>query len=331
MALFLNKFCNGQEQGSTDIDATYNWWGTVNNSEIQQNIYDWFKNGSLGIVNYVPYLPEPASETVNQVSTVTSVASSHNPSVFGQLVTFNTTVSVVLTDSGIPTGSVTFKDGTIVLGLRILNSSGQAIFSTDNLSVGSHTITAVYTGDDNFSSSTSQPLTQKVNPTANVNVSVMCQGSSRPESGWVVPLTVKFFTSGNITLVDVLKSTPDFTFNPTATKSGNFTTAEVSDVVPGNYDISVTSPHCLINVKRNVSISGNNTTIDMGTLLEGNANDDNKINIQDFGLLAKTYGKQKGQEGFDENADFDRNDKINITDFGLLAANYGKHSPIEVP
>jgi hypothetical protein len=97
------------------------------------------------------------------------------------------------------------------------------------------------------------------------------------------------------------------------------------------YDITVVSPHTLFNVKRNVAISGNNTSVNVGTLLEGNANNDEKVNIQDFGILASTYGKLSGDAGFDARADFDRNDKINITDFGLLAANYGKYNPIEVP
>jgi hypothetical protein len=66
-------------------------------------------------------------------------------------------------------------------------------------------------------------------------------------------------------------------------------------------------------------------------VLEGNANDDNKINIQDFGILAATYGKVAGDTGYDARADFDRNGKINIADFGLLAANYGKYTPVEVP
>jgi Tol biopolymer transport system component len=167
---------------------------------------------------------------------------------------------------------------------------------------------------------------------ASVVVSVVLQGSSRPDpAGWSVPLTVKFFASGNITPVDVLNAAPVFSFNTTAIKDLNTCTANVTGVIPGVYDITAISPHTLLNVKRNVVISGNDTLVNTGTLLEGNANDDNKVNINDFGLLVMTYGKQRGQDGFDESADFDRNDKINIMDFGLLAYNYGKYSPIEAP
>jgi hypothetical protein len=48
-------------------------------------------------------------------------------------------------------------------------------------------------------------------------------------------------------------------------------------------------------------------------------------------LLATSYGKSKGQPGFNSMADFDRNDIVNIFDFGLLATNYLKMGPIEVP
>jgi hypothetical protein len=164
-----------------------------------------------------------------------------------------------------------------------------------------------------------------------IDIGVRLQGEARPETGWVIPLTIKFFTSGNTPPADVLSETPVYTFNLTTNKNGGTAMAQVSGVTPGTYDISVASPHCLINVKRGVVITTLSTNVDMGTLLEGNANDDNQINIRDFGLLASTYGKNSGAAGFDARADFDDNSVINISDFGLLAANYGKHNPIAIP
>jgi hypothetical protein len=64
-------------------------------------------------------------------------------------VTFTATVSGA--QSGLtPTGTVTFKDGATVIGSGSLNGGGQATFSTSALSGGSHSITAVYGGDTNF-------------------------------------------------------------------------------------------------------------------------------------------------------------------------------------
>jgi hypothetical protein len=156
-----------------------------------------------------------------------------------------------------------------------------------------------------------------------VSLSMVLQGGSRPDAGWVIPLTVKFFTPG----ANVLTAAPVYQFTPTTTKSGTTAVAQVAGITAGNYDITIVSAHTLINVKRNVAISAPGTSLDMGTLLEGNANDDNVLNIQDFGIMAASYGKSSGDAGYDPRADFDRNGRVNIADFGLLAANYGKSAP----
>jgi peptide/nickel transport system substrate-binding protein len=165
---------------------------------------------------------------------------------------------------------------------------------------------------------------------ADVDLSVTLQGGSRPDAGWVVPLTVKFFTPGTTTPTDVLAAAPVYSFSLTTTKSGSTAIAQAAGIAPGTYDICVISPHCLTNVKRSVDITSPSTQVNLGTLLEGNTNDDDKINIQDFGLLVGTYSKNSGNTGYNVGADFDRNDSININDFGLLSANYGKNSPIEI-
>ncbi|MCH7762735.1 MAG: right-handed parallel beta-helix repeat-containing protein, partial [Candidatus Marinimicrobia bacterium] len=41
---------------SNNVDATNNWWGTIDETAIQEQIYDWFDDASKGIVNYTPYL-----------------------------------------------------------------------------------------------------------------------------------------------------------------------------------------------------------------------------------------------------------------------------------
>ena len=53
------KLYNGNSQGSPNLNATNNWWGTTDEAEIQVMIYDWFDDSSLGIVDYSPYLFTP--------------------------------------------------------------------------------------------------------------------------------------------------------------------------------------------------------------------------------------------------------------------------------
>ena len=93
-------------------------------------------------------------------STTTTLTSSRNPSLRGQTVTFTATVTSA---GGVPTGTVTFRDGNVVLGSRTLNTAGQASFSTSSLSRGSHSITAAYGGATTYMSSTSATLVQQVN------------------------------------------------------------------------------------------------------------------------------------------------------------------------
>ena len=101
--------------------------------------------------------------TVNKASTTTVVSNAVNPSVYGQTVTFTATVSVTSPGSGSPTGTVTFRNGSTVLGSVALIGSS-ATYSTSTLSAGSYTITAVYGSDANFNAiATSAAFTQTVN------------------------------------------------------------------------------------------------------------------------------------------------------------------------
>jgi hypothetical protein len=117
-----------------------------------------------GDSNFAGSTSSALTQTVNQDGTATTLASSLNPSTYGQTVTLAATVSASAPGSGTPTGTVTFKDGTTTLGTATLNASGQASFSTWALGVGAHSITAAYGGDSNFTTSTSAALSETVNP-----------------------------------------------------------------------------------------------------------------------------------------------------------------------
>ena len=68
--------------------------------------------------------------------------------------------------AGVPSGSVTFKDGATTLGTGTLSTSNGttvASFTTSGLGVGQHTITATYSGDGNFLAGAGATLTQYVN------------------------------------------------------------------------------------------------------------------------------------------------------------------------
>jgi uncharacterized repeat protein (TIGR01451 family) len=101
------------------------------------------------------------SQTVNKDATSATLASSANPSVFGQAVAFTATFSAAAPGTGTPTGTVLFQDGSTSLGTaNLLN--GQASVTLSALGPGPHSVTAVYSGNANFNSSSSL-LAQAVN------------------------------------------------------------------------------------------------------------------------------------------------------------------------
>jgi plastocyanin len=79
----------------------------------------------------------------------------------GQSVTFTATVTGTS-----PTGTVTFKDGSAVLGDQVKLSSGSASFNTAALTVGSHSIVATYSGDVNNAASISAAVKETVTATS---------------------------------------------------------------------------------------------------------------------------------------------------------------------
>jgi hypothetical protein len=154
--------------------------------------------------------------TVTKATTIVGLNGSPNPSFYGQLVTFTANVAV-LTGGGPAVGSVSFYDGALPGGKLLatvpVNASGQAVFSTKALSVASaaHTITASFSGNANYSASSTTFL-QRVNK-ANTTVTIASSSPTSTETksvtftatvatavsgGLGVPTgTVTFFVDGN--------------------------------------------------------------------------------------------------------------------------------------
>jgi len=92
--------------------------------------------------------------------TTTTLASSPNPSAYGQTLLLTATVT---SPFGTPPDgeTVTFKQGATVLGTGTLNG-GSGTFSTSQLGVGDQRIIAAYLGDANFTGSKSEILSQVI-------------------------------------------------------------------------------------------------------------------------------------------------------------------------
>ncbi|HEV3198786.1 MAG TPA: Ig-like domain-containing protein, partial [Bryobacteraceae bacterium] len=140
-----------------------------------------------GDSNNNPSTSPTVTEVVNPLppaSTVTVLVPSPNPAVSGQTVTLTATVTPASA-----TGTVTFKDSATTIGTGTL-SGGSATVTTSTLSVGNHTITATYSGDSSNNPSTSQTVTEVVNPLPPASTVTALVPSPNPAvSGQTVILT----------------------------------------------------------------------------------------------------------------------------------------------
>jgi len=120
---------------------------------------DFNRDGSLDLV-VTNSADNTASVVLNAAGALVDLTSSMNPSSVGQPVTFTATVRGTLL-TNVPVGTVTFKDGSAILG-RAKLSAGVGAFTTSSLGQGNHRITAVYSGDGIFNPTQSGVLVQVV-------------------------------------------------------------------------------------------------------------------------------------------------------------------------
>lgn len=86
-------------------------------------------------------------QDVNATAATVAVSATPTPSVFGGEVTI---VATLAGESGIPTGTVTFKRGTSTVGTAAVGTGGVASMKTSALAPGDMTLSAEYPGDSTY-------------------------------------------------------------------------------------------------------------------------------------------------------------------------------------
>ncbi len=138
---------------------------------------------------------------------------------------------------------------------------------------------------------------------------------TKPNPRWSVPV--------NVTITPQSGGSPIYIGTVNTNDNGILT---IADIPPGAYTIRIKGTNTLAAVTNVTLISGGNS-VALGTLRAGNANGDDRINVSDFVILAATFGRAQGGEGYDARADFNGDNVVNINDFSLLAANFGLIDP----
>jgi Bacterial Ig-like domain (group 3) len=174
------------------------------------------------------------TQTVNTslISTTTALTSSLNPSTFGQMVTFTATVSPAAA-----TGTVQFFDGANSLGTIPL-SSGTASFSTAAPAVGSHAITAAYSGDSSYAASTSSVLTQTVNASSISTTTALASSPNPSTYGQSVGFTAFVSSSSGTPTGTVIFRDGATTLGSSALDAGGFATLSVSSLSAGTHTVT---------------------------------------------------------------------------------------------
>jgi hypothetical protein len=204
------------------------------------------RSGTLTVNDSAFITPQTValSGTGLQDATTVALGSSLPTSTFGQPVTLTATINPVTpTSAPAPTGTVTFTDGTMTLATAAVaaNSAG---FTTSSLTAGSHNITATYSGDAFYSTSTSPALVQTVN-------------QATPVITWNTPTPITYGTPLDATQLNASANVPGtFSYSPAAgtvlnagaqTLSVTFTPADALNYTAAGATVSLTvNPAALI-------------------------------------------------------------------------------------
>jgi hypothetical protein len=125
-----------------------------------------------GNANFLTSTSAAVSVTVTAPVTTTILTASPNPVVTGQTLTLIANVKGI--GSTAPGGTVSFMNGSTLLGTATLSSSGIATLNITTLAVGTYSVTAQYAGNSSFLASTSAAVSVTVNAQATTTSLAAC-------------------------------------------------------------------------------------------------------------------------------------------------------------
>ena len=214
----------------------------------------------------------------------------------------------------------------IVLSDEPLNSNGTlsiALFNLEGERVSEYIPFNTYTDCSknliliNFQESGSSPGTPTITPqptgvTASGNL--LLQGRpAAPHAAWIIGVEFIFTQPG--------QTQPAKTINTTTDQFGAYT---LTDLPVGTFTITMKGENTLrAKLSASTLQTGTNQLPDV-RLRPGDANNDNFVSAIDFSILAASFGKCLGGNGYNGTADFNNDQCVTAADFSLLSANYGQ-------
>ncbi len=185
-----------------------------------------------GDTNHAASTSVTLPELVVQRSSLT-LTSSVNPSISGKAVLFTGQI----TGYPAPTGSATFRDNGTVLGTVQLNAVGVAALETSTLSVGTHTISFIYSGDTNFSTSTAQITQTVLNATTHTTLSATANPTTYGAS---LGLSASVSSNGGAATGKVIFSDGNLAIGSAVVDANGVAVLTTTALSPGTHTITAT-------------------------------------------------------------------------------------------
>ena len=170
--------------------------------------------------------------TVQLAATTTTLTATPSPVTVLSAVTLK---AVVAGNGGVPTGKVTFAADGNTIGSATLDGTGTATLPYSSLPVGTHALTATYSGDANDGVSTSSAVSEVVDPIATVTALSSSSSGGTPPQVVLVAVVVAVSgppPAGTVTFMDGTTKIGQATLN--ASGAASYTPS----LAPGTYSIT---------------------------------------------------------------------------------------------
>jgi len=186
--------------------------------------------------------------TVSTDATTTTLQSSAPIILTQSNVTFTAKVT---SSAGTPAGQVSFMDGSVGLGTITLDNTGTATLTTATLSVGPHTITAVYAGNVDYVGSTSGAVTETVQDfsfsingsTTTVLSATVLPGNSAVYTLQLSPTSGSVFASAVVLTLTGMPAGASYTISPSTIPAGSGAVTVTITVNTAKSQASATAPN----------------------------------------------------------------------------------------
>jgi hypothetical protein len=176
----------------------------------------------------------------------TAVTITTGPVAHGQPVTFNIQVGTQGPGSGIPSGTVTIKDGSVLLQTLTLDETGSAQWTTSSLAINTHTFFINYLGD---ASTTGTLTVQKLNVVA-YSTTTTVSSPQYAVAGNTITLTANVAVNGAASPTGLVAFYQGGTLLGTSSVSNGVATYVTQPLAFGTYTFSATyqgDTHCGIS------------------------------------------------------------------------------------